>query len=77
MDDPAVGIEPSGGAVATPLEAWATCLAVVFMRAHLASQAGEWALVERKAVRWLRKRCSDVPAALEAAAAALGLTMRV
>jgi hypothetical protein len=75
---PSAGVADGGACPGQ--EEWATALAIAFLRGRLVAQAGEWSLVERKAVRWLGRRCAsvgapalEVEAVLLAAREALGL----
>ncbi len=67
----------AGSDATSAQEVWFTALTVVCLRLALTSLSTVWMLVERKAVRWLGRRCSaiapDLEMLLAAAKTALGL----
>ena len=67
----------AGSDATSAQEVWFTALTVACLRHALTSLSTDWMLVERKAVRWLGRRCSaiapDLEMLLAAAKTALGL----
>ncbi len=67
----------AGSDATSAQEVWFTALTVACLRHALTSLSTDWMLVERKAVRWLGRRCSaiapDLEMLLAVAKTALGL----